>query len=95
MLAALAFAASALVGPAAGDGERVEVERFTCVYREHPPSNGDRDNGLTRCAETKGLVTARVREGWDCATRRRTRNGQRAIEWRCALGQALVAWRAQ
>jgi hypothetical protein len=94
MLAALTFAGRALVGTA-GQDERVEVERLTCVYTEHPPSKGDRDAGPARCAETKGLVTARVREGWDCATRRRTLDGRRAIAWRCALGQELVAWRAQ
>jgi hypothetical protein len=95
MLAALAFGASAVVGPDAGEGERAEVERLTCVYIDHPSSGRDqvRDDGLGACVETRGMVTERVREGWDCATRRRTRDGLRKIAWRCALGHELVAWR--
>jgi hypothetical protein len=96
MLAALAFAASALVGLAPGDDERVQLERLTCVH-ENLPSKRDpvSVNGAGACGEEKRLVAARVREGWDCATRRRARDGRRAIAWRCASGQELVAWRAQ
>jgi hypothetical protein len=95
-LAALAFAASSLIGPAEGDGERVELERLTCLHRDHPPNkrNHARVNGASECAQAKRLIAARMRGGWDCTTRRRARSGQRAIAWRCTRGQELVAWRA-
>lgn len=75
VVAALAFAASGLTGIAAGDGERVEAGRFVCV-------EVDRQRA---CAQTKHLVAARERGGWDCAMRQRTRDGQRAIAWRCTI----------
>lgn len=94
-LAALALAAAGLIGPAAGEGDRVELELLTCVHTDHPPSNRARTpvDGAGACAEERRLVAARMRSGWECATRRGTRDGQRAIAWRCALGRELVAWR--
>jgi hypothetical protein len=73
VVAATAFAASGLTRIAAGDLARVEADRLVCV---------DRGKG---CVQTQRLVAARLRAGWECAMRRRTRDGQRAIAWRCTL----------
>jgi hypothetical protein len=73
VVAATAFAASGLTGVAAGDLARVEADRLVCV---------DMGKG---CVQTKRLVAARVRAGWECVMRRRTRDGIRATAWRCTL----------
>jgi CubicO group peptidase (beta-lactamase class C family) len=92
MLTLLALAAGGLIGPAAGGEVRVEVDRFTCLYSDRPPSdvNPARLDRARPCAHERRLVAARVRAGWDCATRRRTLDGRRAVAWRCALGQVPV-----
>jgi hypothetical protein len=87
VVAAMAFAASGLTGIAAGDGERVEVGRLVCVDTGSSRSNeedGDVD-GPNGCAQAQRLVASFRRDGWDCATRSRTLDGQRAIAWRCTL----------
>jgi hypothetical protein len=82
MLAALAFAATSLIGPVAGGGARVvELERVRCVDSDRP-----RVSGAGRCAEERRLVAARVRAGWDCTTRRQMRSGQLDIAWSCTRG---------
>jgi hypothetical protein len=92
--AATAFTASSLIGTAAGEGERVEQERLTCVGAAHPVSkrNGG-PNGRSGCAGAKAMAVARSREGWDCATRRQARGAQQVIAVRCSLGQEAGAWR--
>jgi hypothetical protein len=86
VVAAMGFAASGLTGIAAGDGERVEAGRLVCVDTGHSRSKQGRDaDGHGGCAQAERLVAARVRGGWDCAMRWRTRDGHRATEWRCTL----------
>ena len=80
MVAATGLAAGGLIGFAVGDDERVEVERVTCVY-----------SSVTGCAAERRLVAARVQEGWDCTTRRRTVDGGPAVTWRCVLGPAPLS----
>jgi hypothetical protein len=84
---AMAFAASGLSGIAAGGVERVEVDRLACVDEGHSRSKRDRHvDAPGGCARTaKRLVATRLRGGWDCAMQRHTRDGQRAIAWRCTL----------
>jgi hypothetical protein len=85
VVAALAFAASGLTGTAAGGGERVEAGRLVCVDTGYSRWMRDRDvDRPGACAQAERLIAARLRGGWECAMRRRTRDGQRAIAWRCA-----------
>ena len=73
-LAVMAFVAIGVVGPGPAGGERVEADRFACL-----------DDVPGGCAETKDLVAARLRGGWDCASQRITRDGQSVTAWRCDL----------
>jgi hypothetical protein len=72
VLAALvAAAASGLIG---SDGGRVsELEQFSCRDVADPPSL---QGG---CAQTRRLVTARERAGWECTTRA----GRQSTTWEC------------
>jgi hypothetical protein len=80
VLAALALAANALVATTESDGERIhEVEEFTCV-----------DSDAGGCPDTRRLIAAKERAGWDCKTRRRTRHGRAATNWECARGSISV-----
>jgi hypothetical protein len=86
VVAATAFAASGLSRIAAGDVERVEADELACVDTDHARSRGDRAvTASGGCAQAKRLVAVRLRAGWDCAMRQRTRDGRRAIAWRCTL----------
>jgi hypothetical protein len=95
VLAALALAANGLIRPPEGDGEQIQqIEQFACVYADHPPSKRNRPPAIDagECAQTRRLVAARERGGWDCTTRRRTRPGRRSTSWECARGSEAVAW---
>lgn len=83
-LAATALAAGELTRVGPGGDVRVEAERLECVQDVHV-------GGARGCAGTTDLIAARVRAGWECETRRRTKDGRRVIAWRCALGQP-VTW---
>ena len=85
VLAAVAFAASGLFAIGPPGVERAEADRFTCVdkARLKQPRHVD---AASECAQTaERLVAARLREGWDCAVRRRARDGRHAIAWRCTV----------
>jgi hypothetical protein len=92
VLAALALAANGLVGTTESDGERIhEVEQFACVHVDRPPSRRDElDSDAGGCAETRRLVAARERGGWDCKTRRRARHGRHSTSWECTRGSSAV-----
>jgi hypothetical protein len=94
-LIALTVAASGLTGIGGGGAGSVhEVEEYACVYAEDPPSRRDelRLTDAGGCAETRRLVAARRREGWDCTSRRRSGAGRQSTTWECARGAAAVAW---
>lgn len=77
VLAVLALAANGLVGTPESDGERIhEVEQFAC------------DAG--GCPDTRRLVAARERGGWDCKTRRRAHQGRYSTSWECTRGSSAV-----
>ena len=92
VLAALALAATGLVGTTESDGERIhEVEQFACVHVDRPPSRREEpDSGAGGCPETRRLVAARERGGWDCKTRRRARHGRYSTSWECSRGPSAV-----
>lgn len=92
LFAAVALAASSLTGLAVGAGERVGVDWFACTDADHSRSNRDGASvaGPSGCAEAHALVAARRRAGWECTTRRHSRDGQ-AIAWRCTLREEFVA----
>jgi hypothetical protein len=73
-LAVVALAASSLIWPSAGEGGRVESERLTCANPAHRV-----------CADALAMVAARQRDGWDCATRRDVKKGERVLTLRCSL----------
>ena len=87
VLAAVGFAASGLIAIVPGDVERAEADRFACVDIRHSRSQRYRHvDAASECAQTaERLVAARLREGWDCALRRRARDGHREIAWRCTV----------
>jgi hypothetical protein len=89
VLAVTGLTAVGLVELAAGEANRVGAHRFACVETDHLRPKGDRAHveGRGGCAEARRLVAARRRAGWDCATRRRTKDGQHAIRLRCARGK--------
>jgi hypothetical protein len=86
------LAANGLVGTTGSDGERIhEVEQFACVHVDRPPSRRDEpDSGAGGCAETRRLVAARERGGWDCTTRRRAPDGRDSTIWECSRGSGAV-----
>lgn len=86
VLATLAVAAIGLIGTEGSASERVhEFEQFVCMNTDHPPSRSreSRVDGASGCGETRRLVAARKREGWDCTRRRRMRQGPRSATWEC------------
>ena len=87
LVAGVAFAASSLMAIVPGDVERAEADRFACVDIRHSRSQRYRHvDAASECAQTaERLVAARLREGWDCAVRRRARDGHREIAWRCTV----------
>ena len=94
-LIALTVAASELTGIGGGDAGSVhEVEEYACVYAQDSPSgrNELRLGNAGGCAETRRLVAARKREGWDCTPRRRSGAGRHSTTWKCTRGSTAVAW---
>ena len=75
VLAALALSVNGLAGSVARSHE---VEQFACVS----------DGG--GCADTRKLVVARERGGWDCKTRRRARHGRHSTSWECTRGSSAL-----
>jgi hypothetical protein len=94
-LTALMVAASKLTGIGGGDAGSVhEVEEYACVYAESSRSGRAelRSSNAGGCAETRRLVAAREREGWDCRSRRRSGAGRHSTTWKCTRGSTAVAW---
>lgn len=92
LFAAVALAASGLTGLAVGAGERVGVDWFACTDADYSRSERDRMRVAepSGCAEAHALVAARRRAGWECTTRRHSRDGQ-AVAWRCTVREEFVA----
>lgn len=75
VLAALVLSVNGLAGSVVRSHE---VEQFACV--------GDGGG----CTDTRKLVAARERGGWDCKTRRRARQGRHSPSWECTRGSSAL-----
>jgi hypothetical protein len=92
VLAALALAANGLVGAAETDRGRIhEIEQFACVHVDRTPSRPDEPGSEAgECRDTRRLVAARERGGWDCKTRWRARHGRYSTSSECTRASSGV-----
>jgi uncharacterized membrane protein len=85
VLAAIALTSS-VIGTATGEGERVEIDRATCVDVRHRGDDGDREPiAFAGCSDARSIAAQRASRGWDCSVRHRVRDTRREISWECRL----------
>ena len=61
-----------------------------CMLNRLPPRRDELDSDAGGCPDTRRLVAARERGGWDCKTRRRARQARYSTSWECTRGSSAV-----